>query len=96
MIQIRLLLASVVVAAIGLALTMMFQSMIPAHPHERELLIAASLVSFYGVTCLGSLALPVLYSYRVHGSLRPALRTIAFVLVVGAIWSALTNRVDES
>lgn len=91
----RLFLASVVIAAIGVALTAMFQLMIPAYPHKRDLLITASLVSFYGVACMGSLSVSVVHSYRVHGSLRPALRTIVWVLVVGAIFSALTNRSDE-
>lgn len=96
MIPVRLFVASVVIAAIGVALTAMFQIMIPSHPHERDLLIAASLVSFYGVACIGSLSVPLRYSYLVHGSMRPALRTIAWVLVVGAICSALTNRTDDT
>lgn len=96
MIPVRLFMASVIIAAIGVALTAMFQLMIPAHPHERDLLIAASLVSFYGVACMGSLSVSVVHSYRVHGSLKPALRRIAWVLVVGAIWSALTNRANDT
>ena len=96
MIPVRLFLASVVIAAIGVALTATFQLMIPAYPHQRDLLITASLFSFYGVACMGSLSVSVAHSYRIHGSLRPALRTIAYVLVVGAIWSALTNRTDDT
>ena len=94
--RVGLFVASVMVAVIGLTLTIVFQAMIPAHPDDRNLLIATSLVAFYGIACLGSLSISVVHSYRVHRSLRPALRTIARVLVVGAIWSALTNRTNDT
>ena len=92
MTQALLQLTYIAVAVVGVALTLLFQSMVPAHPNDRDLLITASLVSFYGIACLGPLTVSLVHSNRVHGSLRPALRTIALFLVVGLIWAAVKDR----
>jgi len=90
----RFLLGSVIWAIAGLALTLTFQAAIPHYPEVRSYLIAASVVALV-ITCGGPLAVATVESYRLHRSLRPALATIAWVLVVGAIWSALTSRGDS-
>jgi len=82
-------------AAIGLGLTMWFQALIPSHPQEKQLLINASLASFYGITCFLPLAIAMGQSYRHHGSIRPALKVIGYFLVIGLIWHALTTPDEE-
>lgn len=88
-------LSTLVVAAVGLTLTLVFQAMIPSRPEMKDILIWASIASFVVLSCLGPIAITMVHSYRVHGSLRPALRTIAWFFVVGVIWSALTNKHDD-
>lgn len=89
------ILSGVVVLVTGFTLTLVFQALIPTHPEMKDTLIWASIASLV-VGCVGPIAIAMADSYRVHGSLRPALWTMARVLIIGVIWSAITNRNDET
>lgn len=82
------------VALVGFGIAIACQALISRHPEWRSVLIWASMISLFVVGCVGPIAVATRYSYRVHGSIRPALWTIARVLVVGLIWSAMTSRPD--
>ena len=92
----RSFLAMVAVAVFGFSSAITCQALIPAYPEWRTVLIWASMVLLFGVGCVAPIAISLRHSYRVHGSLQPALWTIARVLVVGLIWSTLTNRDDDT
>ena len=83
------------VALVGFSAALACQALVPRHPEWRSALIWASIVSLIAIGCVGPIAIAMRYSYRVHGSIRPALWTIARVLVIGLIWSAMTNRPDD-
>ena len=92
----RAFIVSTVVALVGFSIALACQALIPRHPEWRSVLIRASMVSLFGIGCVGPIAISLRHSCRVYGSLRPGLATIMRVLVFGLVWSAMTNRHDDT
>ena len=92
----RSFLAMVAVTVLGFGSALTCQALIPKYPEWRTVLIWASMVLLFGVGCVVPIAIAMRTSYRTCGSLRPALATILRVLVIGLIWSAVTNRDDDT
>lgn len=92
----RAFIVSTAVALVGFSTALACQAVIPKLPEWRSVLIWASMVSLFGVGCVGPIAISLRHSRRVCGSLRPGLATILRVLVFGLVWSAMTSRHDDT